>query len=393
MTARNDDEPQQIHEALAKDQLYIHPSLESQFTAEQVAAIKENIADSSDPLFVVAYPFERGDAFSGSTADLLTRLHAEHPEPGIYLATTTSLEPTEISLEGRAWDVPSTSDGSLYHPALSIVRYESHETLGSAFERSTELLLRPASKLDKLESKARDEWYDRNDLERSSTGSSYGEDGFDPTGLVLAGLIAAIICAVIYKAFAGVRRAKKPQALPPSAMARIRKAHDRKLEQQARDDVLVLGERIDDSEITATGNVDSWQSALDHYEAARRAMDVKDPEVLDVVGAIVLADNGSRALDAALAGRSFKPPTRCFLNPLHGVTGQVQAVTAAGREIKAPLCTACRQALRRDRVPDILDVARRGKAVHYFETDSEPWASTGYGALEPDLIGRLHRRP
>src|SRR3546814_12289842 len=87
-------------------------------------------------------------------------------------------------------------------------------------------------------------------------------------------------------------------------MARIRKAHDRKLEQQARDDVLVLGERIDDSEITATGNVDSWQSALDHYEAARRAMDVKDPEVLDVVGAIVLADNGSRALDAALAGRS-----------------------------------------------------------------------------------------
>src|SRR3546814_3900507 len=128
-------------------------------------------------------------------------------------------------------------------------------------------------------------------------------------------------------------------------MAGIRKAHDRKLGQQARDDVLVLGERIDDSEITATGNVDSWQSALDHYEAARRAMDVKDPEVLDVVGAIVLADNGSRALDAALAGRSFKPPTRCFLNPLHGVTGKVQEVTAvrseeATAELK-PLMRVC----------------------------------------------------
>src|SRR3546814_14474285 len=99
-------------------------------------------------------------------------------------------------------------------------------------------------------------------------------------------------------------------------------------------------------------------------------MDVKDPEVLDVVGAIVLAGNGSRALDAALAGRSFKPPTRCFLNPLHGVTGQVQAVTAAGREIQAPLCTACRQALRRDLVPDIIAVARPGQAVHPFEQDS-----------------------
>src|SRR3546814_15222692 len=101
-------------------------------------------------------------------------------------------------------------------------------------------------------------------------------------------------------------------------------------------------------------------------------MDVKCPWVLDVVGAIFLADNGSLARYAALAGRSFKPPTRCFLNPLHGVTGQVQAVTAAGREIKAPLSTACREALRRDRVPDILDVDRRGQAVHYLEPDAEP---------------------
>lgn len=43
--------------------------------------------------------------------------------------------------------------------------------------------------------------------------------------------------------------------------------------------------------------------------------------------------------------------------------------------------------------PDILDVARRGKPVHYFETDSEPWASTGYGSLEGDLIKKLQTRP
>ena len=47
----------------------------------------------------------------------------------------------------------------------------------------------------------------------------------------------------------------------------------------------------------------------------------------------------------------------------------------------------------RARTPnDILDVVRDGTPVHYFETDAEPWASTGYGALEPDLVERLHRR-
>ena len=43
------------------------------------------------------------------------------------------------------------------------------------------------------------------------------------------------------------------------------------------------------------------------------------------------------------------------------------------------------------RRPDVLDVVVRGTPHHYFETDREPWASTGFGALEPDLVTRLHR--
>ena len=38
-----------------------------------------------------------------------------------------------------------------------------------------------------------------------------------------------------------------------------------------------------------------------------------------------------------------------------------------------------------------LDVVVDGRPEHYFETDREPWASTGFGALEPDLVRRLHR--
>lgn len=109
-----------------------------------------------------------------------------------------------------------------------------------------------------------------------------------------------------------------------------------------------------------------------------------------MVGAIVLADNGRAALTSALDGRDFTPPSRCFLNPLHNRAVDKRTVEYGGREVRAPLCNACRTALTKNRGPDILDVVRRGKPVHYFETDAAPWASTGYGSLEPDLLLRLH---
>ena len=53
------------------------------------------------------------------------------------------------------------------------------------------------------------------------------------------------------------------------------------------------------------------------------------------------------------------------------------------------MCATCRKDLAAGRRPDILDVVRDGVPVHYFATDAEPWASTGYGALEPDLLTAL----
>ncbi len=37
----------------------------------------------------------------------------------------------------------------------------------------------------------------------------------------------------------------------------------------------------------------------------------------------------------------------------------------------------------------MLDLDADGEPRHYFELDVEPWSSTGYGALDPDLPGRL----
>lgn len=388
----DDAELDAIHQDLADDQVYVHSSLADEFSADELAEISDNLAAADETVFVVAYPFTPGDAYGGSPADLLTRLHAEHPDPGLYLATTERFEPTEytdITLEARSWDEQGTSESYVLASELSIVRYEAHEDLGEAFVRATELLQLPQDELRELEENAREEWRESEGLDAGGAGPG-DSDGSNVVGYVLGGLLVAVVLGAVV-ASRRRRKATEPLTLPASAVARIRKAHDRKLTEQARADVLALGELIDDAELAPDANASSWQAALDHYDAARSLLrDTDQPEVLDVVGAIVLADNGSRALADAQADRDFAPPVRCFLNPLHGEGSDRERVRYGDRDVKVPLCRQCRTDLHKDRTPDILDVEHRGRPVHYFETDAEPWASTGFGSLDPDLVRRLH---
>ena len=397
------DELDQIHQALQDSGVYVHPELADEFTADQLVAIEQQAAAYTEPVYVVAFPLRGNDAYAGNPADLLTRLHAAHPEPGVYLSTTTSLRPTDytsIRLEGRQWGIPGEADGDLgSFRLLAAVGHEDHDSLGAAFERATELLAAGPDAIteayDTASAQAREDY-------ESTTGQDGGPgggagDGFDPTGLLIATLVVAVLGALGRTAIRRIGRRSPgggtPRPLPPSAMARIRQAHDRRLEERARADLLALGEAIDATEIGPGHDRDSWQAALDHYDAARRFLD-PDPgrDVLDVVGAVVLADRGRAALAAASRGRAYEPAAPCFLNPLHGRATSSRSVELDGRAVTVPLCAECRAALSKQRVPDILDVERGGRPLHYFETDDEPWASSGYGALEPDLLRLLNRR-
>lgn len=386
----------QIHAALARDSVYVHPQLRDQFSAGQLDDIRANIAEHDEPLFVVAWPMRDNDQFSGNTADLLTRLHDAHPVDGVYLATTTRLtdDLVGIDLEGRQWGT-AAGDGELSpYQLLATVRYAEHPTLGDAFVHATELLNQPASEVEAAYEAAQAAYREEHPVD---TGGGPIDDGGLPGGVV-GGLVAVVVVAVVLlvgrRMLGRGRRGDEPTTtyvLPPSAMARIRHAHDRRLEEQARAAVLVLGEAIDREEITERQDASAWQAALDHYDAARAILrDVDQPDVLDVVGAIVLADNGDRALSAARDGVGFEEPARCFLNPLHGTAAAQRSVQIEDRRVEVPLCEDCRSDLAGKRTPDMLDVVRGGRPVHYFETDAEPWASTGFGSLDPGLVRHLH---
>jgi hypothetical protein len=92
-----------------------------------------------------------------------------------------------------------------------------------------------------------------------------------------------------------------------------------------------------------------------------------------------------------VAGTPWTPVAVCFFNPLHGAaTTQATWSTPAGTR-DVPSCGSCRALVRKKKEPDFLDLPVGDTVVHYVDADSsaEPWASTGYGSLDPNLLERV----
>ncbi|MCW3012286.1 MAG: hypothetical protein JWO90_2690 [Solirubrobacterales bacterium] len=124
------------------------------------------------------------------------------------------------------------------------------------------------------------------------------------------------------------------------------------------------------------------QHALDAYAAARRVLQGR-PAMVDLVGALVLVEDGSRALAEARAleaGTGVPRASRpCSFDPRH--PGATQAVRWE-RDLDVAACPACRA----ERAPNAL--LEDGRP--WFEGDSL-WARTGFGAFEDDLPQRVIR--
>ena len=403
--------------------LHLGPGTKGWIDDEVLAEIAAVVAESGVPVhLVLVMPPEDGDIHAGD--DLLVRVHDAGGPDGLYIGVNnlwsyrTEAEPlrepyvgdgTEVNLAVQQWgdvaghsdltyDVPLVlSDGNrddagvggpypLGEGVLEIVRALGDGTFA---DRVAEAEAGQAARVEQREEGEA----------TTSTPSVLGDSGSaaeaDPgTAVVLAVVLAvvAVSTAVALLARRARRRAKRTFVLPDSVLERVREAEDADLERQARKAVIALGERIEAAELRGSGSA-AWAAALDHYDAAGRLLPATDEKVdpLDTVGAIVLAGRGTEALTAAVRGAAFSPSTPCFLNPLHGTAVRDRTLEHGGERVRAPICPACQRDLEADRRPDILDVVVRGTPQHYFETDREPWASTGFGALEPDLVTRLHR--
>ena len=143
-----------------------------------------------------------------------------------------------------------------------------------------------------------------------------------------------------------------------------------------------------DTELTALAEALASPGSGIHFEQAMLAREVAEPllssrDVLDVVGALVLARTGRREL-ARAAGTGRKPYRVCFFDPRHEPGTHIVQWRYGDAEVEVPVCGRCRRAVDRGRAPEALVVPHRGEMQPYYEGDSV-WARTGFGSLTEDL--------
>lgn len=387
----NIDEPtlQRIEQALQKTGIYVAPDLTKDVTADDVAAFTAARTGAEAPIYAVVTAIDYDDpTFHGNDEALLATIHDDLGLQGTVLAVTpgydehwqmtgvefpggsSTFEVDRVAQEGHP-----TDPGAMLLDAVQLI------TSDTAHERYQELQQHEDRVLE----------------------AKYGGDGH--SGVITAGVLGAVV--VLAAVFAlGVRAARRvavaqtsarttdrPFTLPPAVLSTVREAEDQRHAQRASADVLALGEAIDAAELRkrlSPAAAAAWQAALDHYDVARRILDRRHSPA-DVIGALVLAGRGRAALGSALRGKAWSPSPTCYFDPLHNGATQSVQWRDGERSVTVPACPACARAVAAGETPDALDFVAHGRPRHYFTLDLGVWSRTGYGALDPDLVGALLR--
>lgn len=366
-----------IAQGLGSSPLYVDPSLASEFTAEQIATITASISSSSVPVHVIAVPLTSRDDLS--PIQLMTLVHRKLPEDGIWYVTQQSY--------GGRWSVGSTSYGVSIENSNNLATYVASNLyptdLGLQVQKITELIANGTARKE----------YDKIYPPGSQPAPSQADDGELlgvgwPVVSVGVGVLALLVAAAMLRRRRVAGRGEV--AVKGRALRRISTAQTESWRHRAQAEADRLGERINALQIDDSADKDAWSAALDHYEAANRVLD-RTTSAADSVGALVLAERGHDALDHAVQGQAWKPQLSCFFNPLHGpATAKARWQTAAGTR-DVPCCRDCRRQVSKRKEPDFLDLPVGDTVVHYVDADesAEPWASTGYGSLDPDLLPKV----
>jgi len=381
----------EIQRELAGDGVWIDPQFAASHGISRAdeARIEKAVASAEmADIKVVLTEIDMDDErFQGSVGSLSAWLHDDVGGDATYVGWERYSEPhLRVISYGDQPDVYTVDRVAAHeHPkdlAAQVVRVEELLDDGNAYELWQEM--RPYEVDSEVES----------DAPAAEDGSSVG------TGAIV-GVVLALIAVVAGVAAWRRRRDRRAAgfALPTTVLHTIREAEDRRLRQQAEAETLALGESIGRNEpIDSPAALASWQQALDHYAAARSILSQPGAAPADVIGALVLTRRGKDARAAAQRrGAAEWQPTRpCWFNPLHaGPTSQVTwRDDEDHRHVEVPACRTCAAAVREDREPDdVLDFIRGERTVHYFRLDLGPWSRTGYGSLEPDLLGALREGP
>ncbi|UYM03988.1 hypothetical protein [Solicola gregarius] len=408
----NDKSLHKIERELGRDGVWISPGLRSKFSPRVERLIEKAVAEHRPPIHValIKVPADH-PRFHGNVEQLFASMR-KHVDPhGTYIGIegTGNLQVAAYAF-GRAPDpFYATESAKLRHP--NGVADQVVDTARLVAGGDARTVYKRLNKPD------RDGQHNGNreqgteaageNTPAPDTGTTTSGQGTDSTtedsgaGITM-GIGVVVVLALVAAGVALLarrRRSGDPSGSSGSAsrfevpvpnLGATLATERRRREKRARRALTALGARIEES--TSLRADDAWQQAVEHHTIARRMLDGPHSSA-DTVGVIVLAARGDSALDAAVAGREWEPTRPCYLNPLHGDSTRTVSWRGAAAGVDVPACATCADTIDAGRMPDdVLDFPYDGRPRHYFALEIEPWASTGYGALEPDLLGRLKSR-
>ncbi|MFB6500680.1 MULTISPECIES: hypothetical protein [unclassified Streptomyces] len=354
--------------ALATDPVYVDPFYSAAVTPTQQRALADQIAATGLPIKVVLVPLKKGDAFDGSARALASVVKERLGLRKLILITTDDYGKW---LSGTEWptDAHQTRDAAA---AVGFLDELDDAGLAARVGRAVELIEDGnGTEVYEAETAELDKKYSARPENDGSASGSFGVPG---TLLVVA--------SVLVLAGGGVflaRRRRSPRhtafAFPDAVFAADEAADEAGLRRRAADELLALGEAVEDTDGAATPGLGR---ALDAYDAAGRVLDAARG-LPDLAGVLALVAEGRSAL-APAPGLPL-----CFFDPRHGTAVRRTTWRPLGRRerVDVAVCEDCDRALRARRSPQVLAVRDRGRTVPYFEVPAARslWAATGYGSL------------
>lgn len=380
-----DDDLTEIVEEMESDGVWIHPGYaRAQELGDAEEARLEALVAETDfvDLRVVLVDIDpRDDRFQGNFGSLSAWVHDDLGGDAVYVGVQRGTT-EKITLEGLG-DHPD----DLFYAANLAAREHPDDVVAQA-ERAVELL---------GSNDAYELWQEIPADERYSSPDRNDDGGLPWAGIGVTAVLVLAVGSWLWRRRGSGRRARETGFTLPTAVLRtVRAAEDRQLRQRAEAEVLALGEALArDEHGSSSQALDAWRQALDHYDAARAILRGAGSPA-DVVGALVLARRGEQAREYA-AGEpttAWAPSPGCYFNPLHGKGPQRVEWSGGGNggTVEVPACAECARAVLAGEEPDdVLDFVEGDRTVHYFRLEIGVWSRTGYGTVEPDLLGELRR--
>lgn len=378
----------EIATALTKDPLYIDPIYAPALPEAQRTGVRAKAQALGYPVYTIVLPLTPSDAFQGKESNVITLVADALRKPGLYVV---------VDGGGRfpwyeAKDLPQLDEDKLdpaRKRALDDTGYDAGPT--EVLARFYELLAGPA-----LPQPTR--------TKSSGGGATTDDEAGASGGTIALGVIAGVVVLMVALGLIlGLRRRdgsapvkaltprkEKAFSIPPHVAATVAAERRRRLTAETTAELTKLGSDLAALPTVAGAGLRHQQLALDCHDAAGRVLDASR-DLVDVVGAMVLLDQGRREYDVAQGFAAGRKPgvvqPLCAFNPLHGrASGRPTQVDSDGATLTLPLCADCRRALKNGRAPASLP----GDDGPYWHGD-DLWARTFFGALTDDLPAAVSR--